>query len=80
MREPHNSSNPPSAQDIMRLAASPEGQKLLRHLQQHDSPALKDAMNSLSSGNMTQAQKSISSLLNDPQIRQLLSQLGGRHE
>ena len=65
-----------SMQEAMRLASSPAGQQLIAMLQQQNSADLQKAMNSAAAGDMEQAKKALSALLQDPQTRKLLDQLG----
>ena len=68
-----------SIQEAKRLAKTPEGQELLRRLQEKDNAALQKAMQDASSGNLKEAGKALSSLLSSPDIQQLIRQLGGKH-
>ena len=68
-----------SIQEAQRLAKTPEGQKLMRLLQEKDSAKLEKAMADASAGNFKDAGKTLSSLLSSPEIRQLIRQLGGKH-
>ena len=66
-----------SMQDAMALAGTPIGQQLLTLAQQKGGKDLQKAMEEAAAGNLDQAKESLSSLLADPQIKALLSQLGG---
>jgi len=68
-----------SMQDVMRLAASPAGQQLMKLLQQQSPSDLQSAMNSAAAGDYQKAKDSLSSLLSSPEAQQLLRQLGGGH-
>ena len=68
-----------SVQEAQRLAKTPEGQALIRLLQEKDSAALEKAMADASAGNFKEAGKALSSLLTSPEIRQLIRQLGGNN-
>ena len=68
-----------SVQEAQRLAKTPEGQALIRLLQEKDSAALEKAMADASAGNFKDAGKALSSLLTSPEIRQLIRQLGGNN-
>lgn len=63
-------------QQIQQLANSPAGQALMKALQGKDSDALRRAASSAAGGDLDRAGKDLSALLEDPQIRELLSQLG----
>lgn len=66
-----------SMEDARRLAASPAGKELISLLQNTDSAQLQTAAQQAAAGNMEDAKKSLAPLLNSPQIRALLKQLGG---
>lgn len=63
-------------QEIMRLAASPAGQQLIALLQQQNSAALHSAIASASAGNYEHAKSALGSMLDSPEARTLLQQLG----
>ena len=67
-----------SIQDAMRLAGTPAGQELLAKLRQGDATQFQQAAQLASAGNYTQAQQLLSGFLKDPQVQQLLYQLGGK--
>ena len=67
-----------SIQDAMRLASTPAGQELLSLLRRCDSAQLQQAAQLASAGNYTQAQQLLSGFLQDPEVQQLLFQLGGK--
>lgn len=66
-------------QEAMRLAKTPAGQQLLQMLQQANAAELQQAMSSAAAGDYTQAKKTLSALLDTPEARKLLNQLGGNH-
>ncbi len=66
-----------SIQEIMRLAKTPAGQKLIALLQQADPSALQNAARQASGGNMQQAKSALEPLLKSPEIQSLIAQLGG---
>ncbi len=66
-----------SMQDIMRVANSPAGQRLLALLQQSDDPRLAQAMACASAGDYHQAGQVLSGLTASEEVRQLLQQLRG---
>ena len=68
-----------SIQQAQQLANTPEGQELMRRLQETDSIAVQKAVENASAGNFKEAGKTLSSLLSSPEIRQLIRQLGGKH-
>lgn len=68
--------NMPDYAQLMRIAGSPEGQKLLTLLRNADSAALNAAVNNAQNGNLEAARSSLSEILNTPEARALLNQLG----
>ena len=69
--------NGEAIQQAMKLAQSAAGQQLIKHLQQKGGQELQDAMNQAAAGNYENAQKTISSLMQNPETRKLLEQMGG---
>lgn len=65
-------------QQILKLARSPAGQQLLTALNQTGSPDVEKAAALASAGNMEQARKTLSGLLESPEIKALLQQLEGQ--
>ena len=61
-------------------AQSPQGQQLFQMLQSNHSELLNQAMNQASQIDYGQVQQILQKLLQDPEARKLLSQLGGTHE
>ena len=66
-----------SMEQIMAFATTPAGKQLLSMLQARGGDDLNRATSLAAAGNMEEAKKSLSSLLSDPQIRNLLKQYGG---
>ena len=66
-----------SMQDAMRLAKSPVGEQLLAMLQKKDPNVLNQAMQQANEGNYDQVKDTMSALLHDKEIQNLLKQLGG---
>ncbi len=62
-----------------KMAQSQEGQQLASLLQQLGGPDLQQAMDNAAAGDFSQAQKVLSALMQNPQARQLLQQLGGNY-
>lgn len=67
----------PSMQDILRLAQSPEGQKLILMLQKSGGKDLQQAMEKAAAGDYSKAKETISNLMKDPEAKKLMEQLGG---
>lgn len=68
-----------SIKEAKRLAKTPEGQQLMRLLQQKDSGELQKAMDAASTGNYKEAGMLLNSLLSSPEAQQLIRQLGEGH-
>lgn len=66
----------PSMQDAMRLVQTPAGQKLIQMLQQNGGDSLHAAIEQAAAGNYTQAKQVISDLMNNPEAKKLIEQLG----
>ena len=66
-------------QDAMRIAQSQSGKQLLNRLKQNNGDALNQAMQYASSGNYAMAQKLIQSMLDDPETRKMIQNLGGKN-
>ncbi len=67
-----------SIQNAMRLAGTPAGQELLTLLRREDAAQLQQAARLASAGDYSQAQQLLSGFLRNPEIQQILSQLGGK--
>ena len=67
----------PDLTRLLQLAQSPAGRQLLELLQKNGGEQLRSAANQASSGDYAAAQKTLSPLLDSPEIRSLLQQLGG---
>lgn len=65
-----------SAEDFQRLMQTTTGQQLLDIIRNADSPQLQRAAALAVQGKTEQAKDLLADLLNDPQIQQLISQLG----
>lgn len=66
-------------QEAMKLAATPEGKQLAALLQQLGGQNLQQTMDHAAAGDFSQAKKAISTLMQNPEARQLLEKLGGNH-
>ena len=66
-----------SMEQAMAFAASPAGKQLISLLQSSNGADLSKAQAYAAAGNMEQAKAELSSLLEDPKIKELLRQLGG---
>lgn len=71
--------NIPSGVDveaIRRFAQSDAGQKLFAALQQNHDPQIRQAMQQASGGDYSAAQRTVSQLLSNEQVRKLMEQFG----
>lgn len=66
-----------SMEQIMAFASSPAGRQLLSALQEKDGSLLTKARSHAQAGDMAKAKESLTSLLSDPKIQQILKQLEG---
>ena len=64
-------------EDAKHLAESPTGQQLMQLLRQSGGSQLDEAAKQLQQGNAAQAMELLLPLMEDPNIRALLRQLGG---
>ena len=62
--------------ELMRLAQTDAGKKLLAYLRKTDSQRLRKAMTQAASGDLDQAKQIAKQLLSSPEARALLEQLG----
>ena len=65
-----------SMQEAMRIAATPQGQQLIAALKKNSGSDLQDALAKARSGDYTEAKKAISALMDTPEVKALLEQLG----
>lgn len=65
----------PDFTELLKLARSPAGQQLISHLQLSGGEQLQQAINTASTGDYSQAKKTLSSLMDSPEVRSLLKQL-----
>ena len=72
---PNNADPNMDSTELIRLAQSPIGRKLLTMLQQSSGQELRGAMEKASSGDYRDAQKAIRSFLTNPEAQALLEQL-----
>lgn len=63
-------------QEALRLAQSPAGQQLLAMLRRSDSGQIRQALDQANAGDLSSAKRTLSTLLDDPEIRKMLEQLG----
>ena len=65
--------------EAMRMANTPAGRQLIALLQSRDPAQIQKAVESASAGDFEQAKQALSGLMNSPEIRALLDQMGGTH-
>lgn len=66
-----------SMEQAMAFAASPAGQQLISMLQKQNAADISKAQAHVAAGDMDEAKKALSSLLSDPQVREILKKFGG---
>ena len=69
--------NQEAMQEAMRIAKSPEGQQLIRLLQQSNPDRLQQAYLSAASGDISGAKDALTTLLSSPEARAILNRMGG---
>ena len=62
--------------EAMKIAATPAGRQLMALLLKQGGNDLQNAMEKAAAGDISQAQKAIASLLDNPEAKKLLEQLG----
>lgn len=67
-----------SMEEVMRLAKSPAGQRLLAMLQQSDAGKLDQAVSQAKTGDYSGAGQTLSAMLSSPEAQKLLKELGGK--
>lgn len=67
--------SPVDLSEVMRMAQSPAGQQLLALLQKNNADELRSAMEKASTGDYSQARKTINAFLSTPEAKALLEQL-----
>ena len=70
---------PVSEQDLGRLAASAEGQRLLKLLGQDGGAAVRSAWEALQAGDQDRAKQVMNQALSSPEAVELLQKLGQNH-
>ena len=68
-----------SIKEAQRLAGTPEGQRLMKLLQQNDNGQLQKAMAQANAGNYREAGNLLQAMLTSPEAQALLRQLGDNH-
>ena len=68
--------DPQILQELFQIINSPAGQQLIAILQKNGGDDLQNAIHKAETGNYSDAKKAISSLLNNPEAKKLLEQLG----
>lgn len=68
---------PADYSELLRIAKSPAGQKLLTLLQQSGGSQLETAMEKAAHGDYSLAKQELAALLDTPEAKRLLGELGG---
>ncbi len=66
-----------SMEEAKKLAQSSAGQKLFNALQQSHGSQLQSAMQQASAGNYTEVKKAMAEIMNTPEVKAFLKQMGG---
>ena len=66
----------PDFSEMLRIAQTPEGRRLIALLQNADSATLNSALSSAKSGDYGSAKNALSNILSTPEAQELLKQLG----
>ena len=74
----HLPDTPMDMSQIMRMAQSPAGKKLIALLKQNDSDEMQQAMKRANDGDYSQAKKAIDKFLSTPEASALIEQLRGK--
>jgi len=69
---------PDPVQQAMKLAQTPAARQLIQLLQAKGGQELRTAMEQAAAGDYTNAQKALSSLMQDPQAQKLFEKMGGK--
>ena len=71
-----NHDQPMNMAQLLKLASSPAGQKLMQQIQKADPAQMQHAAQLFAAGDVASAKDAISALLEDPQFKTLLDELG----
>lgn len=71
--------NQEAMQEAMRIAKSPEGQKLIRLLKQSSPDKLQQVLSSAASGDLAGARGTLNTLLSNPEAQAILNRMGGNN-
>lgn len=67
----------PDMTQLLKQLQTPAGQQLLQFLKANGGSTVQNAAAQAASGNLSGAKETLSPLLDDPQLQELLRQLGG---
>ena len=67
----------PDLSYLMQLAQSPAGRQLMGLLQKNSSDLLQTAASQASAGDYLEARKTLAPLLDQPEVKKIIQQLGG---
>ena len=79
MQDQPNSPQGLPLEEIMKLAATAEGQALLAHLKQQHGVTMETAIAQAQAGDFTQVKQTMSEFLSSPAGQQLMKQMRGFH-
>lgn len=71
--------DPQKVQEMLSILQSPDGQQLVAALHQKGGNTLQNAIHSATTGDYRDAQNLLSSLLDEPDTKALLKELGNRY-
>lgn len=69
----------PDFSEILKLAQTPQGRRLIAMLQSSDPAALGSALTNAKAGDFEAAKSALSGILEDPEAQALLRSMGGGH-
>ncbi len=77
MQHSQNKPAQPSFQELLRLAQTPEGKKLIQQISSRNDPNVKKAMESAAAGNFAPVKEMLNRMLTPEELEQLIGRLGG---
>lgn len=74
------SSSPQTTRELMKIANSPDGKKLLNLVQQQGGAGLSSAMQQAESGDYSSIEELITKIMDNPEAGELIKRIRGSHE
>lgn len=74
------SGNPQTTRELMKIANSPDGKKLLNLVQQQGGAGLSSAMQQAESGDYSSIKELITKIMDNPEAGELIKRIRGNHE